>query len=83
MKKEGKAAAHTRELPCLFLLSGFWSRCCSFVFCFLLSFPFCKFPLSLLTLIKGEYIGKNTARDNFNLTLRNCRIVNQFLSSAQ
>ena len=53
------------------------------MFCIPLCFPFGKFLLTFLTLIKGKDVRHDTAGNGFNLVLWNVGVVDELFSSTQ
>ena len=51
--------------------------------CIPLCFPFSKFALAFLILVKRKDVRHETAGDGLNLVLRNVGVVDEFLSSTQ
>ena len=53
------------------------------MFCIPLCFPFSKFPLAFLTLIKGQNVWHDAAGNRFDLMLGDVGVVDELFSSTQ
>ena len=70
-------------MPSFLLSSGDFLSLIVGCICIPLRFPFGKFPLPFLALVKGEDVRQQDSGDGFDFMLRDAAVVDQLLPPAQ